>query len=275
MSTASTRKFELTGADGGPLRGEVKTASGGVSRPAVVLCHGFKGSKDWGFFPLLAERIARAGMTAVSFNFSGSGVGAEGVGFSERERFAHGTFTNDVRDIGIVCRALSNGELMDGLVESTEYGLFGYSRGGGGAVLHTAVDPGVKSLVTWAAISHTNRWEPEVLARWRSEGRRVVPGQDDGEGLFYYTDMLDDLLENKEALDVTRAAGRVAAPWLLLHGEVDDFVPVSEGLELSAAAKGANVVLRVIDAGIHSFDAPGQMNFAVDQTLAWFSKHLF
>jgi len=78
MATVNTTQFELVGADGGPLRGDVRTQEKGADRPAVVICHGFKGFKDWGFFPHLAARIARAGMTAVSFNFSGSGVGPDG-----------------------------------------------------------------------------------------------------------------------------------------------------------------------------------------------------
>ena len=51
MSTASVTRVELTGADGGPLRGEVRTVQDGAGRPPVVICHGFKGSKDWVFPP--------------------------------------------------------------------------------------------------------------------------------------------------------------------------------------------------------------------------------
>ena len=82
MATPSKTSFRLTGADGGPLRGDIRTAGG--ARPAVVICHCFKGFKDWGFFPPLADRLARAGFTAVSFNFSGAGVGEDGESFSER-----------------------------------------------------------------------------------------------------------------------------------------------------------------------------------------------
>ena len=38
--------------------------------PLVILCHGFKGFKDWGCFPYLMEKIAAEGNYAVSFNFS-------------------------------------------------------------------------------------------------------------------------------------------------------------------------------------------------------------
>ena len=56
MSTMRKTRFQLNGSDGGPLRGEVRTGGRGEERPAVLICHGFKGFKDWGFFPKLAER---------------------------------------------------------------------------------------------------------------------------------------------------------------------------------------------------------------------------
>jgi dienelactone hydrolase len=275
MSTARTTEFELIGADDGPLRGDVRTAGDGSGRPAVVICHGFRGCKDWDFFPILAERIARAGMTAVTFNFSGSGVGADAEGYSEPERFGHSTFSNDVRDIDTVCLALSRGELVDGLVESVSYGLFGYSRGGGAAVLHSGGNPAVKSLVTWAAISHVSRWEADVIAEWRETGTRKPPGGDDGEDLVFFTDMLDDIQGNVRALDIAAAASRVEAPWLILHGHDDDFVPMSEGEQLSCAANRTTSSFQLIEGGNHKFSAAGQLDFAMDRTLAWFSKHLY
>jgi dienelactone hydrolase len=275
MSTARTEKFELIGADGEPLYGDVRTAGDGSGRPTVVLCHGFKGGKGWGFFPQLAERLARAGMTAVSFNFSGSGVDADGNGFAAPERFARSTFSNDVKDIETVCDALSRGELVEGLVASSNYGLYGYSRGGGAAVLHAAENPAVMSLVTWAAISHVNRWDSETLAEWRESGVRVPPGENNGDNLVLGTEMLDDIQENAEFLDITSAASRIEVPWLILHGGADDFVPVSEGKHLHFAATRTNASFRVFDGGNHTFSAVGQLANALDQTLGWFSQHLF
>jgi dienelactone hydrolase len=275
MSTARTKKFELVGADGGPLRGDVKTVGDGSGRPAVVLCHGFKGSKDWSFFPNLIERLARAGITAVSFNFSGSGVGEDGNGFGEPERFARSTFSNDVKDIDAVCKALSEGELLEGLVKSPNYGLYGYSRGGGAAVLHTAENEAVRSLVTWAAISHVERWDPYTLAEWRESGVRIPPGGGEANNLVFGTAMLDDIQENANTLNIMSAANRIQAPWLMLHGEADDFVPVSEGKDLHGVATRAMASFSAFDGGNHTFSAVGQLDWALDQTLDWFSKHLF
>src|SRR5262245_29396147 len=43
-------------------------------RPAVVVCHGFKGFMEWGFFPYVASLLAERGFAAVRFNLSGAGM---------------------------------------------------------------------------------------------------------------------------------------------------------------------------------------------------------
>lgn len=102
----------------------------------MVICHGFKGFKDWGFFPHLAERLARAGFTAVSFNFSGSGVGEDGETFVARA----------LRDLDIVLGALNRGDLGP---KPTVDGLYGHGLGGAVAVLRATRDPAMWALVTW------------------------------------------------------------------------------------------------------------------------------
>src|SRR5207248_10516072 len=94
LATPSKRSFRLTGADGAPLRGAVTSAAG--ERPVVVVCHGLKGFKDWGFFPYVVERLARAGFAVVSFNFSGSGVGEVGNTFYDLEQFARKCHSDDI-----------------------------------------------------------------------------------------------------------------------------------------------------------------------------------
>src|SRR5712691_1921649 len=121
MATATLSKHRLDGALGEIL---VDVRSGGRSspRPAVVVLHGFKGFKDWGMFPPLAERLARAGFTAVTLNLSGSGVDDAGE-FSLPERFAHNTFTAELTDLGRAVDALAQGEL--GVTPPSSLGLVG------------------------------------------------------------------------------------------------------------------------------------------------------
>ncbi len=281
MATVKTIPFELIGADGGPLRGEVRTAEGGRDRPAVVICHGFKGFKDWGFFPHVALRLARSGITAVTFNFSGSGVGPEGEAFSEPERFSRSTPSGDGRDLAAVWDAAVTGVLSTDVAPPTSVGVLGHSRGGAAAILHAASRDDCRAIVTWAAISSYLRWGPRTLALWREHGSLDIVNSRTGEVLPLTLDYLEDLDRNGADLDPATAAGRVSAPWLLVHGGVDETVPVREGKLLLTHASTEVARLEIIEAGSHTFGAQHpwggwtpQLERAVDLTLDWFVRHL-
>ena len=275
MATAKQRAFQLTGTDGGPLRGDVRTA--GDDRPAVVICHGFKGFRKWGFFPVIAEQLARAGFSAVSFNFSGSGVGEDGETFSEPERFAHVTYSAEVQDLGQILAAVADGSV--GLAP-TAIGVLGHSMGGGVAVLHAAGDQRVGALVTWAATARFGRlWRAEQVPEWRRTGTLDVTNHRTEEILPLSTDILDDLERNAARLDVSRAATHVRVPWLIAHGSADESVPVDDARALHDANPRSELLL-LDDAG-HTFGIKhpwSGSSKAFDRlyqaTAAWFARHL-
>ncbi len=283
MATVMTTTFELAGADGGPLRGEVRTAEGGENRPAVVICHGFKGFKDWGFFPKLADRLAHAGFSAISFNFTGSGIGPDGENFSEPERFGHATFSKDVEDIGLVCRRLSNGQLRSDLAQPTKVGLFGHSRGGGMSVIYTSGADDISAIVTWSAIGSLERWPEDTVSQWRRDGKLDVPNARTGDILPVYTDLLDDIEAHKHGkLDLLAAAGRINVPWMILHGDADETVAVSEAKSLKEAASQDRTLLHIVPGASHTMGSrhpwaglTPELDFAMGETVGWFAKHLF
>ncbi|MEK6610305.1 MAG: alpha/beta fold hydrolase [Gemmatimonadota bacterium] len=249
MATPRLAKLRLTGSDGGPLYVDVRTAAGpGEARPAVVVCHGFKGFKDWGFFPKLAERLALAGFTAITFNFSGSGVG-DGEEFDEPERWGHQRPSGDLDDIRTVVDFVADGG-------SAWVGLVGHSRGGGLAVLHAARDARVRALVTWAAVESFLRWPDDDLRRWRAEGKIDVVNTRTGRVLPIYRDALDDLEANgAKALNVPAAAVRVTLPWLIVHGTADTSVPPTEAEHLRAASHSPATELWLVEGAGHTFGA--------------------
>jgi len=280
MATVKTVPFEVAGQDGGPLRGEVRTVGTGSGRPAVILCHGFKGFKDWGFFPILAQRVANAGITTVAFNFSGSGVGPDGETFSEPERFGHATHSGDLKDVEIVIRALRNGGLA-GVAPPRRLGLFGHSRGGGTAILAAAADEEITTLVTWSAIATVHRWPQERIDEWETDGRIDIVNARTGDVLPLYRDLLDDIrAHGSDRLDILAAAGRIERPWLIVHGEQDESVPALDAMKLSEAA-GSQTQLQIVEGGSHTFGArhpwaggTPELDHAMDLTAGWFSRHL-
>jgi dienelactone hydrolase len=250
--------------------------------PAVLVLHGFKGFMDWGFFPLLAHELAQAGLAAVAFNTSGSGIGPDLATFTEDEAFARDTFTRQLEDVERV-RAHVERELggRRELVDAARLGIFGHSRGGGMALIHAAERGDYRAIATWAAIPDTARFDPETIALWRRQGYVLVPNARTGREHRVDVGFLEDLERNRARLDVQAACRRLAAPTLLVHGEQDDVVPAA-ALERLAAAVPASCVraVRIPGAG-HTLGArhplervPAELAQALSLTVEHFVRAL-
>jgi dienelactone hydrolase len=277
MATPSLTRHRLPG-ELGEILVDVRAAGREHPRPAVVVVHGFKGFKDWGHWPWLGERLARAGLSAVTLNLSGSGVDDSGE-FAFPERFGHNTFSAELHDIGRVVETLAGGGL--GVAPPTSIGLLGHSRGGGAAVLYTAGAPRVGALVTWAAVSTVQRWPEATRAAWRRSGVNPIENARTRQVLPLYTDVLDDIERNAAVLDIEAAAGRIEVPWLIVHGTADEAVPVAEGRLLAASAAPDTTKFVAIEGAGHTFGAAHpwkgatpELDLAVDTTLAFFAAEL-
>lgn len=227
------------------IRGEARIPEKPLG--TVVICHGFKGFAHFSFFPYVAEKLAEAGFRAVTFDFSGSGVGDDREAFTNRDAFTHNTFLQELDDLdAVVSEARVRGWIDNG------YGLFGHSRGGGDVILHAASDSRVKALATWAAISSTNRWGADVIADWRQRGYIDIPNSRTGDVIPLSIEILNEVERNGEnRLNIARAAYQIDVPWLIVHGGDDETVPVSEGQHLgNIASKGELLVLEGVN---HSF----------------------
>lgn len=273
-------RFELRPADGQPpVRGDVRVKAGAKPKSAVVVCHGFKGFRTWGPWPALAQALAAHGHAAVTFDFSRNGVGADGVDFSALELFRENTHTRNLEEIRMVLDALEAGRLT--ARRPKHVGLFGHSRGGGEAVLTAAEDPRVDALVTWAAIADIpGRWTEEQVARWRRGEDVLIENARTGQQMPVGPEYWVDCVAHHERLDIRAAAAEVAVPWLIVHGDADETVPVDEGRTLFAAA-GENAELMIVEGADHTFGAKHPyagagdvLRTAAEATLEWFDTHL-
>ena len=252
MATPTLTKHTIPGAIGEILV-DVRAGGRGSARPAVVVLHGFKGFKDWGMFPPFAERLARAGVTAVTPNLSGSGVDDAGD-FSRPDRFSRNTFSAELDDLGRVVAALASGDL--GVAPPGGIGLVGHSRGGGIAVLYAAANPRIRTLVTWAAISSVERWAPAEQQAWREAGIKEIVNARTGERLPLSTDILDDVgRHSTDRLDILGAAARLDIPWLIVHGTADESVSPLEGEALRGASPRDTTALLAVEGAGHTFGA--------------------
>ena len=274
--------FRLQFANGRELLGVVQAPEQPGPRPTVVVCHGFKGFMDWGFFPFLGELLTERGFAVIRFNFTGSGMRPGDVLVTDAEAFRRATFSQDVIDLTKVLEALGE-DIGEGLVDPQRIGLFGHSRGGGIATLAAAQESWrgkIRALVTWAAVSTFDRLTLDEKKIWRRRGFVPVVNSRTGQQLTVDAMVLEDLEKFRDHLDPRTAGAARRAPWLILHGDQDETVPVSEA-RLLAAHAAAPCQLRLIHDGDHTLGIKHPFNGptphlveALNATQEWFRNHL-
>ena len=244
--------FEIPNGHARPLRGDCLEPEAGGPWPVVVVCHGFKGFKNWGFFPELGQRLAQAGFATVLFNFSGAGVGPDLLTFTDFEAFAGDTISQQIDDLGSILDALHAYSIGSRRLDLRRLAVVGHSRGGAVAILRAHEDRRLRAVVSWAGVSTLWRYSERELEEWKCKGSMEFLNMRTMQRMRIDSGYVADLEAHRERFDLVAAARRLEIPLLLVHGSEDLSVPEKEARELQAAAGGRAELHRVQGAG-HTF----------------------
>ena len=237
-------QFTLTSEEGLPIRGDLELKK--EAQALVVVVHGFKGFKDWGFFPWLSEYLAAQRIAVCRFNMSRSGIGENPDSFDRLDLFADDTYSTQIGDLRTVvrhCHSRADVPIF----------LLGHSRGGGIALLSASLVPNLCGVITWSAIARTDRWDEPTRKQWRKDGFYEVENARTKQVMRMSTRILDDCEANRERFDILAAAKRLDVPILVIHGGRDESVPVEEGRLIASRAKDPALV--VLHRASHTFNA--------------------
>jgi uncharacterized protein len=237
--------FEIRSSEDLPIVGNLDVPE--RPRALVILVHGFKGFKDWGFFPWLAQRLSHHHLAVCRFNMSRSGIGEDPETFDRLDLFEDDTYSGQLDDLQrVVAYAQEQ-------VPHTPTFLLGHSRGGGIALLAAAKVPQLRGVIVWSPIARADRWDDAAKRQWRADGFREEVNARTKQIMRMSTRILEDYEANRERLDITAAARAITVPLLVVHGGRDESVPVSEGRLLAAQTEHSSIVV-VARAG-HTFNA--------------------
>lgn len=216
--------FEISSREGLTIRGDVDAPP--QARAAVVIVHGFRGFKDWGFFPWLSEYLCASGAVAVRFNMSRSGIGEVNDRMDRLDLFRDDTYTIQIHDLlDVVSYTQSRFRRLPLFI-------LGHSRGGGVALLAAREVKDLAGIITWSAIARADRWEGiDVTA----------------------TAVLADFEANRHRLDVLASAAELRVPLLAVHGGSDKSVPPDDSRAIVAKATDASLL--AIDGASHTYNA--------------------
>lgn len=263
------------------IRGDVhgpKDVTG--ERPVVLICHGFKGYKDWNFFPYLAEQLAKSGFFAIRFNFSCNGVGEALEHFDELDKFAINTYSREQADLSslfeqIVQRALPFSDQFD----LKRIGIIGHSRGGANSIIFAAEHPEIKAVVTWNSVSHVDFFPDSLKKQIREQGIGYVENARTKEQMPMKANVFDDMIENVERFNIMNHLKRITTPVHIIQGDADNEWLVSGASAMKTTASIHS--LAMIREGDHTFNAAHplkqpstQLKEAMDETIHFLQEKL-
>ncbi|MEH0156943.1 dienelactone hydrolase family protein [Limibacter armeniacum] len=251
-------------------------------KPVILLIHGFKGFKDWGCFNMIAEHYAELGYAVVKSNTAFDGTTLDmPFEITDFDAFAENNFSKELDDIGTTIDWIFDSQCPIPNLDLDKVFLIGHSRGGGMALLKAAEDSRIKKVATWASIPSVDKFFSEdFLIEWKIKGIAHVVNGRNGDNLPLHYQIVEDFNQNKDRLDVGKAIASLAIPTLLIHGDVDETVPVAAAQYLNEIKPDSDVL--IIEGGSHTFGSkhpweatslPVHMQQVVDATEKFFIHH--
>lgn len=220
QSKVITEHFEIRlGADL-IVRGETKALHDNQKKPILLISHGFKAFKAWGFFPYVSDWFAEHGFYTTHFNFSRNGVNQ--TDFDELDKFADNTYSQDQLDLDAIVLQIKSGDLPHSeLAERENIYLLGHSRGGANSLIYALDHPEIKAVVTWNGSANPNLFDEVFEAEVREKGIAYTENARTKQQMPIKAVFFDDLAENSERFDIIGRFAHLQIPALILQGDKD------------------------------------------------------
>ncbi|HQW29662.1 MAG: alpha/beta fold hydrolase [Verrucomicrobiales bacterium] len=216
----------------------------------VIIGHGVTGNKDRPWAVTLAEGLEKAGFNALRLSFSGNGKSGG--------KFEDCTITKELKDLKT---------MIDAAEEEGYHRVcyIGHSMGAAVGVLAAIKDSRIELLVSLAGMAYTKKFVEREFGDQKPGKGCMWDDKECPLSQAFVDDMnkIDNVLGKTEKIEV---------PWLILHGDADDVVPVEEGREMYASAYEPKelVILPGVD-HVFSGDGAAKMTEAVVSWLKGYS----
>lgn len=218
-----------------PILTDVFYNTSNQPKPIVIFCHGYKGFKDWGAWNLMAQAFADAGFFFVKFNFSHNvGTVEQPIDFPDLEAFGNNNYTKELDDLENVLDWVCNNSDYKNEVNLDSISLIGHSRGGGIVLLKSNEDIKIKKVITLAGVCDFSKRTATIgnLEEWKKEGVKYVLNGRTKQKMPHFYQFYEDFIRNRERLNIQKATENIQIPHLIIHGDADTSVLISEAENL-------------------------------------------
>jgi len=247
--------FQIQVAQDRYIRGDV-FPSIHQSQGILIICHGYKGFKDWGMFPYVAQKFSEH-YDVITFNFSHNGVGNELFDFTELEKFAVNTYSRELEDLDILIGSIRQGKIpINHEISLRSHPLFllGHSRGAGVCLVYSFDYPEfVQGVISWNGVTDLDLFSDEEKSEMKSKGRAYVYNGRTKQHMPLDLVILEDIEEHEERYHILERIKLATTPIVLIQGS-EDFQKLRKGSTLLLQANPSIPWIQIPE-GNHTFKA--------------------
>ncbi|XCF06394.1 alpha/beta fold hydrolase [Tamlana crocina] len=277
------KNIVLEGKHGKPILADVFFEENNTPKPIIIFCHGYKGFKDWGAWDLMAKAFAASGFFFIKFNFShNGGTVDQPIDFLDLEAFGNNNYTKELDDLQTVMEWVSNGFPFKNEANTGNINLLGHSRAGGIVTIKAEEDHRIKRVISLAGVSDYASRGPISgdAEKWKKEGVKYVVNGRTKQNMPHYYQFYADFKNNEERLTIKRAVSKLNIPFLIIHGNEDPTVLVSEAHNLKRWKPDST--LKIIEGADHVFGAshpyekerlPNHLSEAVQEAISFLTPN--
>ncbi len=226
----------------------------------VILCHGYKGYKDWGAWNLMADYFAEENFFFIKFNFShNGGTPKQPIDFPDLEAFGNNNFIKELDDLESVINFLHQDKTIQQEINLNNITVIGHSRGGGIALLKANEDSRIKNVISFNGISDIEARMPkgEALEMWKKTGIAYIQNSRTKQQMPHKYQFYENFMDNKNRLNIKNAIQNLTIPFLIVQGKEDTVVKPEEAKNMKQWQPTSELFL------------VENMNHAMDSTQPW------
>ena len=220
----------------------------------VISGHCFTCSRHTGVLRRICRHLAEAGFLALRFDFSGNG--------QSHGRFEQSTWTKQIAEMASAVAWMQK-------QGSDWIGLAGHSLGAAIALLTAQRQAAVSAVCRIAGRVSAGR--PMYFLTPLQQKELIAAGQVAFTSRGRQLSLNRDFFEDAGRHDLTEATRSLRLPMLVVHGDRDEIIPVSEA-HLSKAANPERVELEIISGADHMLASPEHQQQAARAVTDWFCR---
>lgn len=221
------KKLFFKNSKGNRLCGLLSNSASDVSRPIIILVHGFASNKNTTNLVKLKDILGQKNIATFRFDIFGHGE-SEG-------KFEDITITEAVDDILQAIKFLRSKGY-------TKIGLVGSSFGGISSIMAASKTSDLLLLALKSPVSdfwelEKERYSEKELEEWKRLG--YIDYEDEGRMMKLGYTFVEDFKNN----DAYKAAPNIKISTLIVHGDSDEIVPVDQSIKTSKLIPNCKIVL--------------------------------